>query len=215
LRAPKIELTAYGSNPKDTTKLLLDVDLVTLFSTGHVVADSVQDVTVVRIGTHFEEQGKSAIRWDPGVVGKSMMTSPLIGVPPENIKRFDDVLVSNNVLIFGYPTSIGLKILPQLDYARPLLRAGIVAGKNETNRTLVIDCPAYQGNSGGPVLEIEEDFPNRYFRVIGLVSQFVPFAERWKNETHGYTNLTLSNSGYTIVVPMDAVLSIVARMEKQ
>jgi hypothetical protein len=120
------------------------------------------------------------------VTVKTFAASGIVGVPQDLIKRFDDVLVSNRVLIFGYPSSIGLrhggppgqratmdtiKDLAQLDYARPLLRSGIVAGKNQARRTLVIDCPSYWGNSGGPVLEIEQaDALTWNFRVMGVVT---------------------------------------------
>jgi hypothetical protein len=121
------------------------------------------------------------------------------------------VLTANDVFIFGFPTSIGLKAIPQIDYLRPLLRAGVIAGTNEQAKTIILDCPAYGGNSGGPVLEIEEEDFVKKFRVIGVVSQFVPVAETWRNMTHGYNNTNISNSGYAIAIPMDFVLDLTAQ----
>src|SRR5207253_2041464 len=126
----------YGGDQKDHTRLILDVDLPALSKAGHVAVDGTHDVAVVRIGTAIDVQGKRHVSFDTNLTVKSLATSGFVSVGLEGIKRFDEVLVANNVLIFGYPTSIGLKQLPQIDYARPLLRVGIVAGKNEANRTL-------------------------------------------------------------------------------
>jgi len=70
----------------------------------------------------------------------------------------------------------------------------------------------YKGNSGGPVIEIEQvKLTKVKFRVIGIVSQFVPFAEQWLNVTHGYSNLVISNSGDSVVTPIDAVFELLAK----
>jgi hypothetical protein len=69
------------------------------------------------------------------------------------MRKFADVLISNDVYIFGYPSSVGHS--GQLDHTRPLLRKGIVAGKNEAKNTIILDCPVHQGNSGGLALQID------------------------------------------------------------
>jgi hypothetical protein len=45
--------------------------------------------------------------------------------------------------------------------------------------------------------------------VIGVISQFVPFAEVWDNKTHGYQNVEISNSGYSIATPIDFVIMLI------
>ena len=54
----------------------------------------------------------------------------LLGVGLETIKPFEQVLTGNEVIVFGYPTSLGLAQFPQIDTHRPLLRKGIV-GRNK------------------------------------------------------------------------------------
>ena len=75
---------------------------------------------------------------------------------------------------------------------------------------IVLDVPLYKGNSGGPVLEVEQvsAFEVR-FPVIGVVSQFIPYAEEWVNVKHGYSNIQISNSGYSVAIPMDSVLELI------
>lgn len=121
-------------------------------------------------------------------------------------------MVANEVFIFGYPVSLGLKNIPQIDFTKPLLRKGIVAGKNDTLRTLVLDCPVYWGNSGGPVLEVETvGVATKRFTIVGVVSAFVPLVETWRNETQGYQNIDVSNSGYSVASPLDPVMALAAR----
>jgi len=112
--------------------------------------------------------------------------------------------------MFGYPTSLTGLIREIFDPSEPLLRKGIVAGINLGKRTIIIDCPAYFGNSGGPVIQIEHPALNQTrFRIIGLVSGFVPFQEEWENKTMGYSHLIKSNSGYTVVEPIEIALELV------
>ena len=46
------------------------------------------------------------------------------------------------------------------------------------------------------------------FPIVGLVSQFVPFKETWVNITHKISHWEVSNSDYSIVTPIDAVLEL-------
>src|SRR5438552_267375 len=72
-----------------------------------------------------------------------------------DLKTYAHVLTANDVFVFGYPSSIGLKNIPQIDYDRPLLIKGIVAGKNAKANTIVLQGFVYPGNSGGPVLQVQ------------------------------------------------------------
>jgi hypothetical protein len=136
------------------------------------------------------------------------LESGILGVGLETVKKFADVLTGNDVYVLGYPSSIGIQQLPQIDYDYPLLRKGIVAGTNESNKTIVLDCLTFFGNSGGPVLQVVPVGLATRFDVIGVVSQYVPFAETLVNTTFSYSNTQYHNSGYSIVEPMDSVLEL-------
>ena len=167
---------------------------------------------MARLGALVSQSNSSLyLSFVPGVRRTSSGSANLVGVDlAHHAKRFADVLEANEVLVFGYPVSLGTSTLPQLDYAKPLLRTGIVAAKNDALRTIIIDCPVYPGNSGGLVLELEPDGMATHFSAIGVVIEFVPAEERWVNRPYGYENLAISNSGYAVVVPVDAIDEAIA-----
>jgi len=206
-----LELLSYSKDPSDSTRNLVTLDLSVLQSDGNVKPHPSEDVVVVKVSTVVADNltpgtggtksfSSAAV---PGVIFKEQAKGGLLGVGLDTVKRFDQVLTGNEVMVFGYPTSIGLQQLPQIDIHRPLLRKGIVAGTNPQKRSIIIDCPTYFGNSGGPVVELDREAFKTEFSVIGVVVQYVPFADV------GRSFMMLSNSGYSVVTPMDVVLDLV------
>jgi len=151
------------------------------------------------------------VKWLEGMGEVSQFASAL-----SHLKMFDDVLTGNDVYLFGYPVSVGIKQMPQIEHNRPLLRKGVVAGKNRKNETLILDCPTYYGNSGGPVAQAEPlGSGNTEFRIIGIVREFVPFQETWVNATHKLSHWEISNSGYSVVVPADRIVDLVRKLNSK
>lgn len=125
-----------------------------------------------------------------------------------SVKKLEDVLIGNDVFLFGYPVSIGLLHSAQFDYERPLVRAGIVSGKYEPKASIILDCSVYKGDSGGPVLEVSplniEGAPAFVFRLCGVVSEFIPY----EVSGTGAADSAGANSGYSIATAMDPVLEM-------
>jgi hypothetical protein len=138
-----------------------------------------------------------------GITLTSARTSKLRSASMDTIKRYVDVLVGNDAIMYGYPRSLALDLSAgQLDPLQPLLRRGLIAGVNDQRKTIILDSPAYRGNSGGPVVELEQDNFMIKLRIIGVVSEFVPLPE-------GSEDFFLQfNSGYSIIEPMDAILDL-------
>jgi hypothetical protein len=194
---------SYSSNASNTTPNVLSVNLHDLQSGGYLRADPANDVAVMTIGTlpkmPSTPQPVSPVN---GVIW--IQTFGTVGVSIDAVKTLDRVIVGNDVIMYGYPTSLGLKKLPQINPLRPLLRKGIVAGKDLQKHSIVLDCPAYFGDSGGPVFEIDREAFSANFRLIGMVDQYVPFVS-----TDARTFVMQTNSGYSIASPMDAVLELI------
>ena len=181
LRHSAAELVSYADVATDPKKIVRRIFLGELEKDGRIHAHAKHDLVVVRFGK-VSKDSPFKIVFHKRVFRSVKGESPLMCVLEANTLRYDDVGISNEVYLFGYPRSIGLKQIPQIDYDMPLLRHGIVAGKNEITQTVVVDCPAYYGNSGGPVCQVEQEGLRTEFKIIGIVSQFVPFIEQWENK---------------------------------
>jgi S1-C subfamily serine protease len=213
LRGKKAELLCYSKKPEETGKNIIQLDFSTLTAAKRIRKHSTEDVAVVYVAD-AEENASTGSRSLRTVQGASLIEKTptgILSVSLENVKRFDEVWTANTIYMFGYPTSLSIKGDPQIDPIRPLLRFGIIAGTNPARKTIILDCPSYPGNSGGPVLEVEKiDLVNLRFHVIGVVSQFVPFAEPLINPERDSKSLTIANSGYTVAVSMDPVLELIS-----
>lgn len=131
------------------------------------------------------------------------------GLYKSNTLTIEEAYEGNDVYVFGYPTSIGLKRLPQYDFSKPLIRKGIISGINKENETIIIDCPVYHGNSGGPVLIAEMIAGgNIEYKVIGIVSQLIPYEEKWYNKQSKLVNTYHYNSGYSVVISMNRIFKL-------
>ncbi|HSR12087.1 MAG TPA: hypothetical protein VLS90_11650 [Thermodesulfobacteriota bacterium] len=166
LNFPTVSLTAYSSKEE---RKEIEVDLAALYGKGEVTYHPSQDIAAIKMG----------------------LPAGISGLRKGSYKLFSDVLLGNTVYVFGYPTSI-TRLSPALNIRMPLLRKGIVAGRNNSLKTIILDCPMYYGNSGGMVLEIEDVGSEKKAFAVGVISQLVPFEQEW-----------VGNSGYSIATPMD------------
>jgi len=192
---------------RDSSSTVVTLDLAALAKSGDVRYSPNHDVAIVRF-EDCDPTNKIRVTPLPGVSFQTKQTA-LDPCLAESCDKFDDTIVGTDVFIFGFPSSIGIAQMPQIDFSFPLLRKGIVAGKNLNRRVYVLDCPSYQGNSGGPVIGKEVNGNTTRYPVLGVVTEMVPYSESWQNSRLGYVNQSISNSGYSIAEPMDAVLDIV------
>jgi hypothetical protein len=200
LYSPMFELLSYSRDPADLVPNRIAVD-TNLLGAANIIRHPAVDVTVVRL---FRRPTPNTAQTLPGVTLVQMSVAGLLGTSRDTIARLNEVLVGNDVYLFGYPSSLALGPVPQIDPRRPLLRKGIVAGINNATHSIILDCPAYPGNSGGPVIEADQvDLVRRHFRIIGVVDQYVPYADG------GRTFSINANSGYSVIIPMDFVLELV------
>jgi len=203
-----LESHSKPSRKADNTQV---IDLQAALAARRIVRHRTQDIAVLLVG--FISQASRA-SFQPYVTTVEHSDSGIVAVP--SYLPFEEVCISNDVYLLGYPRAIGFQNSPQLDYSQPLLRKGAVAGKNMKNRTIIIDCPSYPGNSGGPVFEIDYvPWGGHTYRLIGVLVESIPFPETWVNTVFRYTNISISNSGYSVVVPIDYAADLVSAMSHQ
>lgn len=141
-------------------KNVIRLDLRTLFKANRIRKHSTEDVTVVHVADLMggSDASSKQLSMVSGTAVIEKAPSGILGVALDTLKHFEEVLTANTIYVFGYPTSLGIKEFPQIDPLRPLLRFGIIAGTNPARKTIILDCPSYTGNSGGPVLEVDQLF---------------------------------------------------------
>jgi hypothetical protein len=205
-----LTLLSYSKDPADATHNVFAADLAILQGNGDIKPHSSQDVAVIKLFTvkpAGDDKTNRVMMPEPGVTASEVATQGVLGVDSNIVKLFANVTTGNDVMVFGYPVSLGLQQLPELDIHRPLLRKGILAGTNPDKHAIIIDCPSYFGNSGGPVVELDrEPFQTKMY-IIGVVVAYVPFVQTGGGQT--FVMQLASNSGYSIVVPMDFVMELI------
>jgi hypothetical protein len=207
LRSTKAKLTSYDQNIALTSPIEFELDLSIL----PIKKDDARDIVLVEMANMKTIADGYDITPINGVRKISNGLAKIVLVGDTSLAKFEDVFISNEVFIIGYPNSLSFNNDPQIEYKRPLLRKGIVAGKNLIKETIILDCPVYFGNSGGLAIQVNE-LPNkqRQYRIIGVVSQYIPFVERLRSMQMGYENVNFENSGYSVVVPTDSILDLAA-----
>jgi V8-like Glu-specific endopeptidase len=207
LRGDSMSVTSQPRDESDDSKNIFSVNL----SEARIFSHLSEDVAAIEWGVLEKTNVKNQhmVNHCRGVNVKQKTLSGTVSVPKIYTKLLDEVLIANSVFLSGYPNSLGLQQSPQFDYEKPLLRKGIIANKNPKMSTLILDCPVYYGNSGGPVVQVEDVGHQIEYRVIGVVSQFIPFVEVWENKQNGLKNETASNSGYSVAVSMDKVFELI------
>jgi hypothetical protein len=199
----KLSSSPFATGEPDS---LLTVNLGILESNKEVRVHSSHDVAVVRLARKNPVGG---FDFDLRIVKPS--SNPKHGfatISPNLIRRFADVTVAEDVFVFRYPTSIGLRQSPRFDYSKPLLRKGTVSALYSTAQTIILDSSVYFGNSGGPVMEVTRSADANDFKIIGIVSEMIPFLDVWENKRFNYTTGNLSNSGYSVVEPVDFLIEL-------
>jgi hypothetical protein len=209
LKNDRALLTAYTKAPGFDDQVKIELNLAELTRNQSIRYSGSQDVVAIKMAGLAEGSETSFL---PGVTirrGSAKGASVVAVNAAAAVKLYGDVSIADEIYIFGYPVSLGIENFPQVDYERPLLRKGVIAGKNEKLGTMILDCAMYYGNSGGPIVQVEAVGPGSYeYRVIGLVSEFIPFQEKWLNLQYKYANTNIQNTGYSVAVPIDAVLDI-------
>ena len=207
LKSSSCELFCPTSIDDDVRKY--SINLKSLHKDGNLLNHPSKDLTIIKVGKVLKRQGETySISVVPGAKVKKRSKANVVGAIVERISKLEDCEVASDIYLYGYPSSLGLKHSPQFDYKKPLLRKGIIANINKKEGTLILDCPVYYGNSGGPVIHVFMKDGHRYYRTVAVVSQFIPYSERWVNQSNALTHIEVYNSGYSVAIAMDYVLEL-------
>lgn len=162
-----------------------------------------KDIAGIKLGFYL-----NGIRYFEGIERKKKTMLVPFNFKTE-MKYFDDLNLGQDVYIIGYPKSLGIKGHYQYNFDRPLLRKGIVSGFENELRMIILDCPSYGGNSGGPVMVWNES--DSTYNLVGIVEEFIPLEEKWINQNYGIINTQLINSGLTVMLPADEIKKFIIK----
>lgn len=193
----------YPRNVEKNIPNQMTVDFMGLSKDGLSGFGSDFDIIMFEIGK-VDYEGYPKILYNKHVK-KDNGVSKLNPFLVENLIDFNDVSLGDNVFIFGYPKSMSFRDASQYDFNRPLLRKGTIAGVNNIKNTLIIDCPAYGGNSGSPVVATISNQIGIKSGLVGVVVEYIPAIT-------GYNNVV--NSGYSIVEPIHKIREIAVFINK-
>lgn len=207
----KATIQSYSKDHSDNTPNIFELDLRALKIKGRIKHHETHDVSIIHIGS-VDNKG---LRLDKTI---SIVKASKSGITGANIREtihyYKDVSIGNEIFVLGYPSALGIDKIPQFDHSKPLLRKGIIAGKYEDLKTIILDCPIYKGNSGSPVIEVTRESLTKFkFNIVGVVSQFVPFDPAWDNKNFKQGSF-YDNSGYSIATPIDMVVDLIKELEK-
>lgn len=206
-----MHLITYRNITYDDKQDTLTLSLDQLSRDRNIQYNREYDVAVIRIAKNNSD--KVTHNYVNGIV-KNRPSTTIHMTPVKFVKTFDQTKLGADTYIIGYPKSLGIISGNDYDFNRPLLRKGIVAGKDKKYWNIIIDCPAYQGNSGGPVFQVFP-FSNGGFEmnIIGIVSRTIALGEISENKYYRYNSIDIENSGYTVVVPIDFALELITRFK--
>lgn len=205
----EIIVTSQGISIETGSASRISVDL----TKAELLWNATDDVILTKIGRAYKDERGLINRYFKHIrrleIGNSHRAATLLS----KTLGIDEVLISNDVYLFGYPTSLGIQLNKHYDVSKPLLRKGIVAGINKKSNTIILDCPAYPGNSGGPVLQVTQLDGIKTFNIIGVVSKYIPYEQKWMNPRDKLVNTEYLNSGYSIITAMNPIYALINPLE--
>lgn len=196
---------------KGVTNFVINLEL--LMSNGKIYIHPEKDIIVLDIFEYIIDEGEIKIKFrgEIDIIGGINGSYPLFG---ENLLiKIQQIKITNEIYIFGYPTSIGIKANPQYDYNLPLIRKGIVSQIYKEKGTIILDCQVQHGNSGGAVVQVAEIDGQTIFGVIGVQIQYIPYIT--KQAIYGSGGFLAGqvednkNSGYSVAVAMNSVIELI------
>ena len=194
---------SYPHNYATSIPNIYSIDFLSLYNDGKLKYSETRDIVVIKIGESFEKPF-SHVLYSQFIHNENGKNSAIVPFLIENIAYLKDILLGDDAFIFGYPKSLGLENSPQYNFNKPLLRKGTIAGKDFQLSNIILDCPVYHGNSGGPAIILKSNV----VLLIGIVTQFIPMVDV-SQSSYGTQSIQYLNSGYSVIEPMDEILKLI------
>lgn len=210
----QIVIYNYPYNPESDLPNILNIDLNKLLKLHKIIFSKDQDICAIEIAKNRFIDSNTVLLDYNSAITKSGQSTRVSTYNKFNCSVYDSVKASTDLYIFGYPSSLSKG--QQFDPLRPLLRKGVIAGKNSEQKSFILDCPAYPGNSGGPVV-IQEQTKLGYFvyHIVGIITDYVPFVDYWESKsTKQIIHQETYNSGLSVAISIDHLFDLIQEYYK-
>jgi hypothetical protein len=204
-----ILITGYRENVDTDSTFKFTISIRDCLSSGALLVDLHNDVAVMKFA-QLEKMGNYNSIIYPSFVKKLTKDTKIESWPSFLSLAINDIEPGSDLFVIGFPQSLGLQ--GNFDMNRPLMRKGIVAGKDLKSKRIIGDGAVYFGNSGGIAVAVH--FSNGLFglKLIGLVSQFIPFDESLFDKRGNQRSIDYRNSGYSVIIPTNFIFSVISRL---
>lgn len=199
-----IEILGYRENVDNDIAFRYVISLHNCLDQGGYSFDVVNDVAIIKFAKIIDRGTHNGIEY-PSYVKKLSNETQILSWPLFLSVSINEVITGSDLFIVGFPRS--LSVDKDFDLNRPLLRKGIIAGKDLTNKRIIGDLAVYFGNSGGMALVIHYNKVKDIFelKLAGLVSKYVPFIDVLTDSTGTIRSTDYKNSGYSVIIPFDFI----------
>jgi hypothetical protein len=187
---------------EDLPNRFIDLNLNRIRSEGNYKEDSNSNLIAFKL-SQADRQGN--LDWVEGVsCNDGVSDVHEIAVRSDDFESFEDVKIAKPVLLFCYP-NYHFKGEKSGHIGTPLLRKGIVATKDQWKSTIILDALSHTSSLGSPVIIHRfRDEVNPY-KVIGMLSDNLPFGEWFGN---GDEPLLVENSGFSYCIAADFIIQL-------
>lgn len=201
-----ITIIGYRDDVDSDQKNIYKVSIKDCYNTGNLLLDIKNDIAIIRFGKVVDKENYSSIQY-PQFVKKISKETKIETWPSFLSIPIEKVTPGSDLFVIGFPQSLGLQ--GNFDMNRPLMRKGIIAGKDLQLGRIIGDGAVYFGNSGGIAVAVH--FENKVFKLmlVGLVSQYIPFDESLFDRRGVQRSLDFRNSGYSVIIPVNYILQLI------
>jgi hypothetical protein len=203
-----ITVTGYRENVDLDSTYKFKISITDCLKSGNLLIDQKNDILIIRFAKLLNMGTYQALQY-PTFVTKLTKETKIESWPIFMSISIEEIIPGSDLFVIGFPQSLGLQ--GNFDMNRPLMRKGIVAGKDLKLNRIIGDGAVYFGNSGGIAVAIHLKDNKFETRLAGLVSQYIPFDESLFDRRGIQRSIDYRNSGYSVIIPSNSILELIKR----
>lgn len=201
-----IYITGYRENVDTDSTYKFKLSIAECLKSGNLQVDQKNDIILIRFAKLINMGDFQGLQY-PTFVTKLTKDTKIESWPAHLSVSIEDIIPGSDLFVIGFPQSLGLQ--GNFDMNRPLMRKGIVAGKDLKLNRIIGDGAVYFGNSGGIAVAFHYKDNTFHLQLAGLVSKYIPFDESLFDRRGVQRSVDYRNSGYSVIIPSNSIISLI------